>query len=56
MTHKCADCKKDIVGENSADGVNGFEAREVIPEAPNATKARELCKSCYAKFRSGKDK
>ena len=52
--HKCASCKKDITPELSSDGVNGFEKRTVIPEAPNVTKAEELCKKCYADFRSEK--
>ena len=53
--HKCSECKKDITSELSADGVNGFEKRVSIPEAPNATRAEELCKVCYKKFRSEKD-
>ena len=53
---KCESCKKDITPELSADGKNGFEKRQVIPEAPNVSKAEEVCKKCYDEFRDKKDK
>jgi hypothetical protein len=52
---KCDNCKKDITPEKSADGFNGFEKRTVIPEAPEKTRAEEVCKDCYIDFRKEKD-
>lgn len=46
---KCDFCKKDLTALNTADGVNGFEIRERIKEAPQATRTFEACKSCYPK-------
>ena len=53
--HKCDGCKKDITPELSADGVNGFEKRTVIPEAPEKSRSEELCSICYTSFRKEKD-
>jgi len=50
----CDRCKKPLTAENSADGVNGFEIRYAVPEAPEKTKAEEACNDCYADFRAGK--
>jgi len=44
---KCHFCKKDLDQSNTADGVNGFEIRERIKEAPNATRTFEACSDCY---------
>lgn len=43
----CDHCKKELTQENTPNGVNGYEVRTVIPEAPNVTKFEEVCKSCY---------
>ena len=54
MKH-CATCKKELNAKNTADGVNGFEKRMVIPEAPEKTRAEEVCKECYDAWRAEKD-
>ncbi len=46
---KCYFCKKELNASNTADGVNGFEIRERIKEAPEKTRTHEACKDCYDK-------
>lgn len=47
MKKTCDRCKKELTPENTANGVDGFEIRSVIPEAPEKTRAEEACKTCY---------
>lgn len=47
--NKCDKCNKSFTKDNSPDGVNGYGIQEIIKEAPNQTKALELCKDCYVK-------
>ncbi len=54
MKH-CDVCKKALNSENTADGVNGFEKRTIIPEAPEKSRAEEVCESCYKSWREVKD-
>jgi len=52
---KCASCNRELNEKNTADGVNGFEKRYVIPEAPEKTRAEEVCDTCYKAWRAEKD-
>ena len=54
MKKLCDVCKKELDEKNTADGVNGYEIREVIPEAPGVTRAKAACKECYVSFREAK--
>lgn len=51
MEKKCDRCKKALTKENTADGVNGYEIRTIIPEASHISKAEEVCRSCFEEFR-----
>ena len=46
----CEVCKKPLTKKNTADGVSGYEIREVLKEAPTKTHAKEACRSCYLAF------
>ena len=43
---KCAECGDKFTQENSPDGVNGYEMRDV-DEKKGTSNAREGCKKCY---------